>query len=103
MLTMRSTGSSNSSHPRSSTRRERSVSTESRISWPKARWFLLNVSPTTFTSYFSIARFIIDAHPQPTSSSVMPGCRPSLPSDRSILASCACCSVMSSRSKYAQL
>src|ERR1700720_1333346 len=59
--------------------------------------------PTTFTSYFSMARRMVAPQPQPTSSSVMPGCRPSLPSARSILASWASSSVMPPRSKYAQL
>ena len=68
-----------------------------------ACWFLLSVSPTTLTSYFSMARFRVAPQPQPMSSSVIPGLSPSLPSDRSIFAICASSSVMSSRSKYAQL
>ena len=44
------------------------------------------------------ARFITEAQPQPTSSSVMPGFKASLPSARSIFAICASSSVMSSRS-----
>ena len=40
----------------------------------------------TLTSYFSTARIIVAPQPQPMSSSVIPGCRPNLPSDRSILA-----------------
>ena len=51
---------------------------------------LVKVRPTTLTSYFSIARFIAEPQPQPISSSVIPGCRPSLPRARSILAICAC-------------
>jgi hypothetical protein len=53
----------------------------------------------TLTSYLSTARMIVDPQPQPMSSSVIPGCRPSLPSDRSTLAICASSRVMSSRSK----
>lgn len=34
---------------------------------------LLNVRPTTLTSYFSIARRIAEPHPQPMSSRVIPG------------------------------
>ncbi len=34
---------------------------------------MLSVSPTTLTSYFSIARFMVAPQPQPTSSSVIPG------------------------------
>ena len=102
-LMIRSTGSSNCSQPCSSTRRVRSVSIASSSSWPNFAWFLLSVRPTTLTSCFSIARFITEPQPHPMSSSVMPGCRSSLPSARSILAICASSSVMSSRSKYAQL
>ena len=44
-------------------------------------WFSDSVRPMTLTSYFSTARMIVEPHPQPMSSSVIPGCRPSLPSD----------------------
>ena len=66
-------------------------------------WFSDSVRPMTLTSYFSTARMMVEPQPHPMSSSVMPGFSPSLPSDRSTLARCASSSVMSSRSKYAQL
>jgi len=46
-----------------------------------------------------MARSIVDPQPQPMSSNFMPGISPSLLSARSIFASCASCSVMSSRTK----
>ena len=100
---MRSTGSSNCSQPSSSTRLVRGLSDAANTFSTWAFWFSLSVRPMTLTSYFSIARIIVEPQPQPTSSSVIPGSRPSLPSARSTLASCASSSVMSSRSKYAQL
>ena len=103
MLTMRSTGSLNSSQPCSSTRLVRGLSEVANTSSTCSCWFLLNVRPITLTSYFSIARIMVAPQPQPTSRTVMPGCSPSFPSARSILAICASSSVMSSRSKYAQL
>ncbi|CFE84003.1 Uncharacterised protein [Mycobacterium tuberculosis] len=100
---MRSTGSLNCSHPASNTRLSRGVSISSNDFCTWAAWFFDNVRPTTLTSYCAIARRMVAPQPQPISSSVMPGCRPSLPSARSILAIWASSSVMSSRSKCAQL
>jgi hypothetical protein len=85
------------------TRLVRGLSEVSKTFSTRAAWFFDRVRPTTLTSYFSIARIIVEPQPQPTSSSVMPGSRPSLPSARSTLASCASPRVISSRSKYAQL
>jgi hypothetical protein len=42
---------------------------------------------------------LLDPQPQPMSGSIVPGCRPSLPNARSVLAIWASSSVMSSRSK----
>ena len=99
METMRSTGSWNFSHPSNSTRRVRGVSSSSNVFCTCSAWFSDNVRPTTLTSYFSMARRMVAPQPQPMSSSVIPGSSFSLPSARSILASCASSSVMSSRSK----
>ena len=71
----------------------------SSIRWTWPAWFSDSVRPTTLTSYFSMARRMVAPQPQPMSSNVIPGCRPSLPSARSILASWASSSGMSSRSK----
>jgi hypothetical protein len=70
MLTIRSTGSSNCSQPCSSTRLLRGLSISSNIRATWARWFLERVSPITLTSYFSIARRIVESQPQPMSSNV---------------------------------
>ena len=102
-MTIRSTGSLISDQSCSNTLYDRSVSTVASSCSQYACWFLLSVTPTTLTSYFSSARFIIEPQPQPTSSSVMPGFSPSLPRLRSSLAICASSMVMSSRGKYAQL
>ena len=86
MDTMRSTGSANCSQPSSSTRLLRGLSIWSNDFFTWVAWFFDNVRPMTLTSYFSIARRMAAPQPQPTSSSVIPGCRPSLPSAKSILA-----------------
>ena len=80
---------------------------------------LLNVRPITSTLKFSIARRAVAPQPQPMSSNfmrVVAGVvvaaalldsalrgKSHFPSDRSIFASCASCSDISGRAKYAQL
>jgi hypothetical protein len=57
----------------------------------------------TLTSYFSSARFIIGPSRSRRPSSVMPGCRPSLPRLRSSFGNLRFAIVMLLGGKYAQL
>ena len=57
---------------------DRGLSDSSNTFSTRAAWFLDSVRPTTFTSYFSIARIIVEPQPQPTSSKRHPRLEPQL-------------------------
>jgi hypothetical protein len=68
---------------------------------PAQRWQLVALADHSCVSVG--ANFIRSPQPQPMSSNVTPGRKPNSPNAMSIFAICASSSVMSSRSKYAQL